>query len=255
MRSEIIDILKQYGADLSEFYIANGVKSSSSEIHLSGKKKAKNKKYAIQFDPATRVVVIWDIQKRVELDVSLDLYWYPSNIKWNQIRPCCETYVDIKHRDRKITGFRSKIVAVSIDALETYLLFNDLGIKQNNIDSLESKRELSSVNMSEGGRIQFYGTKYERNPKLRQRAVEIHGYTCAVCKFNFEEKYGNRGRNYIEVHHIKPLSECNGEHTVDPAIDMVCLCSNCHRMIHRVNTCSVAELCEVINQAKHETDD
>jgi 5-methylcytosine-specific restriction enzyme A len=35
----------------------------------------------------------------------------------------------------------------------------------------------------------------------------------------------------MEVHYVKPLAEHKGE--VDPAIDLVCLCANCHAMAHR----------------------
>lgn len=75
-------------------------------------------------------------------------------------------------------------------------------------------------------------TRYERSTKLRKKAIEIHGYTCAVCGFDFEETYGELGKNFIEVHHKVPLHE-SGECEPDPGMDMVPLCSNCHRMIHR----------------------
>ena len=55
---------------------------------------------------------------------------------------------------------------------------------------------------------------------------------CEACNFNFENKYGFRGENYIEVHHTMPLSESdNGQITF--LEDLVLLCSNCHRIIHR----------------------
>ena len=75
-------------------------------------------------------------------------------------------------------------------------------------------------------------TRYERSRKLRERAIEIHGYTCEVCGANFENKYGELGKNFIEIHHKVPLHE-SGECEPDPGMDMVPLCSNCHRMIHR----------------------
>lgn len=36
---------------------------------------------------------------------------------------------------------------------------------------------------------------------------------------------------YIEVHHIKHLAD--GEQVVDPAKDLLPVCANCHRMLHR----------------------
>lgn len=54
---------------------------------------------------------------------------------------------------------------------------------------------------------------------------------CEVCGFDFEKVYGQLGAGYIEVHHKKPVSE--GERITDLDNDLVMLCSNCHRMIHR----------------------
>lgn len=83
------------------------------------------------------------------------------------------------------------------------------------------------------GKLQtYYGQRYERDAVNRQRAIDIHGTTCTVCGFDFEKVYGARGRNYIEVHHIKPLHQTK-ETIVNPATDLVPLCANCHRMIHR----------------------
>ena len=89
------------------------------------------------------------------------------------------------------------------------------------------------VSAKEGRKILYYTSKYERNPKIRAAAIRYHGYYCAVCGFNFEEKYGEIGKQFIEVHHIKPLFSLDGEMEVNPETDMVCLCANCHRMIHR----------------------
>ena len=86
---------------------------------------------------------------------------------------------------------------------------------------------------SEGKIIHVYSTKYERNPALRKAAIDIHGLKCYVCGFEFEKQYGELGKGFIEVHHKKPLSELGKEILVKPETDMVCLCSNCHRMVHR----------------------
>jgi len=76
--------------------------------------------------------------------------------------------------------------------------------------------------------------EYERNPENRKRAIIIHGLTCQACGFNFEKFYGELGKNYIEVHHLVPLYIKGNTHLIDPSKDLVCLCSNCHRMIHRI---------------------
>ena len=99
--------------------------------------------------------------------------------------------------------------------------------------SIPAQDPLTSVAVTEGGRRQYLTTRYERMPSNRQAAIRIHGTSCQVCGFNFFEHYGELGRDYIEVHHIRPLSSLDEEVPVDPAEDLVCLCANCHRMMHR----------------------
>lgn len=69
-----------------------------------------------------------------------------------------------------------------------------------------------------------------------------------VCDFDFEEVYGELGKDFIEVHHTKPLYSFDGEIIINPEEDLVCLCSNCHRMIHRKRDkiLSVEELKDII---------
>ena len=89
------------------------------------------------------------------------------------------------------------------------------------------------VNKAEGGRIEFYTTRYERVLKYREAAIKIHGTKCQICGFDFKKKYGYIGENYIEVHHKKPLFSLDEELIPDPETDLITICSNCHRMIHR----------------------
>jgi len=54
---------------------------------------------------------------------------------------------------------------------------------------------------------------------------------CEACGFDFSTKYGERGANFIECHHTKPVSELiPGEKT--KLADLALLCANCHRMVH-----------------------
>jgi 5-methylcytosine-specific restriction enzyme A len=98
------------------------------------------------------------------------------------------------------------------------------------------KQELTSYHVetrSEGKIRMCYDTKYERDPKNRRDAVKLHGTVCQACGFDFEKIYGEIGKDYIEVHHIKPLYEGEGSIEVNAATDLICVCPNCHRMIHR----------------------
>ena len=85
----------------------------------------------------------------------------------------------------------------------------------------------------EGARQEVHTTSYERNPKARLACLDANGYSCIVCGFNFEKCFGNIGKNFIHVHHIKPLSEIESEYVVDSINDLKPVCPNCHAMLHR----------------------
>lgn len=101
------------------------------------------------------------------------------------------------------------------------------------IEDLESEEIELYEPRAEGNLVTYYGRRYERDPINRKRAIEFHGLSCKVCGFHFEEVYGERGKDFIEVHHVKPLSTLEKEAAIDPERDLVPVCANCHRMIHR----------------------
>ena len=76
-----------------------------------------------------------------------------------------------------------------------------------------------------------------RNPQLRQQCIERYGYQCQCCGMNFAELYGEKlGANFIEVHHLKPISTFEEDGIPENFLDnLVPLCSNCHSMIHHIN--------------------
>lgn len=106
----------------------------------------------------------------------------------------------------------------------------------------------------EGLKTERLVAHFERNPKLRAAAVSIHGTSCKVCGFSFETAYGAHGKNYIEVHHLVPVSSLTEPSSVNPRDDLTVLCSNCHRMVHRRRgkALSISELIALVkNQASN----
>lgn len=77
----------------------------------------------------------------------------------------------------------------------------------------------------------------ERNQKLISE-VKINfkskygKLNCQICGFDFEKVYGEIGKDFVECHHTVPVSEMLDNHKTKIE-DIVILCSNCHRMIHR----------------------
>lgn len=89
----------------------------------------------------------------------------------------------------------------------------------------------------EGKKILISHIKRERNHYVTLQAKKLfknrhQRLYCEICGFDFEKIYGPIGQNFIEAHHIVPLSSLEKEQYTKPE-DFVMLCSNCHAMIHR----------------------
>jgi len=111
------------------------------------------------------------------------------------------------------------------------------GLRDFEPDSINVDLTEDDTGFPEGKKVLRQHICRERNPRVIMLAKEKfkaeHGKVfCEACHFSFEEKYGNIGEDFIEGHYLIPVSEIpDGYRTkVD---DIVLLCSNCHRMIHR----------------------
>ena len=166
-----------------------------------------------------------------------------------------EGWKDEDGNPAKLTGFAEEVYNEFFNRGENYVwskidffidvnykvkstIFNDLISEDNAGSDLDTTR-------TEGGVKVRISKTIERSPKLRQEALDMHGYKCQVCSFDFELIYGKWGKEYAEVHHIKPLSGLKGEkQETNPKTDLAVLCANCHRMVHRKKgiTLSIEEL-------------
>jgi hypothetical protein len=90
----------------------------------------------------------------------------------------------------------------------------------------------------EGNRQEVRHIRIERNQQLiqdkKQQFLEEHGLLkCEICNFQYDDSYpAHLAEGYIEVHHLIPLAELDGA-TITNLTDLICVCANCHRMIHR----------------------
>jgi 5-methylcytosine-specific restriction enzyme A len=123
-------------------------------------------------------------------------------------------------------------------------LINEIAIQEKIAEELPEKE---TNKLPEGAKKQIIVNAYERNPKAREICIQNYGFTCSVCEFNFEEVYGEIGKEYIHVHHLKPLSEINEEYQVDPINDLRPICPNCHSMIHKANL-SIEQLRDALRE-------
>jgi hypothetical protein len=102
--------------------------------------------------------------------------------------------------------------------------------------------------IEEGDRTLQTHLKVERNAKLRAAARaywrdKLGVLRCSVCNFDFARQYGVRGADFIEMHHVKPVSKGKAKRTTK---DLVPVCSNCHRMLHRGEMLTLNELRKIV---------
>lgn len=157
--------------------------------------------------------------------------------------------------------YKSGIVSITNKGMEylqenmdklRYLLVNDF-----QYDDLKAGLTTIEKSSSEKRKIEIFdetimiqeGVKklvetkvYERSSYLRKIAINYYtkdgDILCDACKFSFNKFYGNKiGNGYIEIHHIKPIFKYEDEEldkSIEKALkNVIPLCSNCHRMIHR----------------------
>lgn len=103
----------------------------------------------------------------------------------------------------------------------------------------------------EGTAYQILANRYERNPINRELCIAKKGYKCNICNFDFNEKYGSIGKQFIEVHHIVPVSQLGVDYKINVDKDLIPVCANCHSMLHKKNPPYLPiELKEIILSAR-----
>ncbi|MDR1197869.1 MAG: HNH endonuclease [Prevotellaceae bacterium] len=136
------------------------------------------------------------------------------------------------------------------DILE-YLLINDFTYADltENLRKVEKNQNKKKIETFDENIIIQEGTKkltqvaiYNRSTILRNYAIQYFEHdnriNCRCCNFNFQDFYGVPiGGGFIEIHHTKPIFKYEDEdlaHTLELAVqNLIPVCSNCHKMIHR----------------------
>jgi predicted HNH restriction endonuclease len=133
-----------------------------------------------------------------------------------------------------------------------YLLINDFSytdLTENlrKIETNQNKKKIEvfdeNVIIQEGRKKLVEAAVYERSSTLRNYAIKHfmknNKIYCQCCNFNFQDFYGEHiGKGFIEIHHTKPIFKYEDEDLENTLIQAVNnltpVCSNCHRMIHRI---------------------
>lgn len=99
------------------------------------------------------------------------------------------------------------------------------------------------IEYSEGKTKKVLVNSYERNTVARKKCIEHFELNYQVCDFNFKDKFGDLGKDFIHVHHKIHIATIGNEYSVNPLTDLIPVCPNCHSMLHkRKPTYSISEL-------------
>lgn len=115
-----------------------------------------------------------------------------------------------------------------------------VSLKPNYINKLSETKSvfpeeiISSTKYEEGSVKTVKVNIYERNTTAKLECLKHYGNTCKceICGFKFSDKYGEKFKNKIHIHHIKPISEIGKNYIIDPAKDLIPVCPNCHMILH-----------------------
>lgn len=157
-----------------------------------------------------------------------------------------EYYLDRIYNENGVNGLKNALLSLSqhIDYYEEvsgtsvkkrkdiYNRFYEL-VKDIYDETIYADEVDSEIEYSEGKTKKVLVNSYERNPIARKKCIEHFGLSCQVCDFNFKEKFGELGADFIHVHHKIDISTIGVEYSVNPITDLIPVCPNCHSMLHK----------------------
>lgn len=200
----------------------------------------KKVKYLLEFIERENQRVFFKIKKIFKNPVSFKSLTYKKEFKDSEL-------IRRNYEGKclfKLSQIQFEIIQNLTNINENLDIHSDLAIKT--IEETQGQIDENYIPFSEGQKKVIQSISYERNPKNRKKALKIHGTTCLACGFNFNDFYGeDLARDFIEVHHIKPISK--GVQEINPKTDLIPVCSNCHSMIHRESE-SLTSFDKIVNR-------
>jgi hypothetical protein len=126
------------------------------------------------------------------------------------------------------------------------------------VESAETLRTTPVMSYRNGDDADSYpeGAEKFKQHKFKERSREVVALAkakrfkltgkleCEACGFDFAKSYGDRGDGFIEAHHRIPLAS-NEAPTHVRIEDFELVCSNCHRMLHRMSPLMTAEALKI----------
>lgn len=96
-------------------------------------------------------------------------------------------------------------------------------------EALEGDKEVREHIKIENSKRDYRIVELAKTQALKKGKGRI---LCECCQFDFVNKYGELGQNFIECHHKIFINKGKRITRIE---DLALVCSNCHRMLHRRN--------------------
>lgn len=156
------------------------------------------------------------------------------NVSWEDLKILAPELVEWVYVSEKGKAFRRRAVSLQPkwppENVETYLEECERAAFRLRNQEKEKLRERAIASGKKQPR--FYDGKqriYERSIWVMEFCKTRADYRCEITDCDYTPfMILGRGENYVEIHHLKPLSE-EGEDTID---NVACLCPNHHKEIH-----------------------
>jgi len=131
---------------------------------------------------------------------------------------------------RRVTRDGGQVLDAAVEAAGAVLAVILAGLPVEPVDQIDS---MDVAGLPEGASLRVVVNRYERSAANRMACIARYGVTCQACEMDFAERYGHLGDDFIHVHHRTPVSELGEGYIVNPVVDLVPVCPNCHAMLHR----------------------
>lgn len=193
--------------------------------------------YLILF-PENRSGPVAELHNLLQTGSDKFLVWTYSPSKHDQQNEARKTYFESLCGERELRIPIPRTVAEVDEFLDEVFSLVRIRLKADNLDP-DKPEPRGGETFPEGRILERLHTKRERNGAVVKLAKELakkrDGYLrCACCSFDFGRTYGAYAADYIEAHHLTPLSALKQEEVAQTKVeDLALVCANCHRMLHR----------------------
>lgn len=104
-------------------------------------------------------------------------------------------------------------------------LYLKMVVNQSVSDGSNVEEDEAGLDVEDGTKLREH-KRIERNQTLAKKVKKLQGYKCSACGFDFEQKYGEIGKGFIEAHHLTPVYKIKGKKVgFDPLKDFSVLCA------------------------------